>query len=127
MAEGAKKTSEVDSDRARELLAAERARVEAALAEHARERSSQLSELETEQSGDDDAETLVEEQVGDAVAVSLRKELKAIERAEGRLEDGSYGLSIDSGEPIPAGRLEKIPWAERTIEEQEKRERGGPR
>lgn len=127
MADGAKNASEIDVDRARELLAAERARVEAALAEHARERSSQLSELETEQSGDDDAETLVEEQVGDAVAVSLRKELKAIERAEERIEDGSYGLSIDSGEPIPAGRLEKIPWAERTIEEQEKRERGGPR
>lgn len=120
-----KKTSEVDPDRARELLAEERTRVEAALSEHSRERSSQLSELDTEQSGDDDAETLVEEQVGDAVAVSLRKELKAIERAEERLEAGSYGLSIESGEPIPAGRLEKVPYAERTIEEQKKRERGG--
>ena len=69
MADGDKKPSEVEPDRARELLSAERTRVEAALAEHGRERSSQLSELDTEQSGGDDAETLVEEQVGDAVAV----------------------------------------------------------
>lgn len=121
------KKSELDPDRARELLSEERRRVEAALAEHGRERSSELSEIDTEVSADDDAETLVEEQVGDAVAVSLRAELEAIERAEQRLEDGSYGLSVDSGEPIPAGRLEKIPYAERTIEEQEKRERGGHR
>ncbi len=125
MPDGAKKLSEVEPDRARELLSAERARVEAALAEHGRERSSQLSELDTEQSGGDDAETLVEEQVGDAVAVSLRTELEAIERAEQRLANGSYGLSVESGEPIPAGRLEKIPYAERTIKEQEMRERGG--
>ncbi|MBA2546686.1 MAG: hypothetical protein H0V15_07380 [Solirubrobacterales bacterium] len=125
MPDGAKKLSEVEPDRARELLSAERARVEAALAEHGRERSSQLSELDTEQSGDDEAETLVEEQVGDAVAVSLRTELEAIERAEQRLANGSYGLSVESGEPIPAGRLEKIPYAERTIKEQEMRERGG--
>jgi len=125
MADGDKKASEVEPGRARELLSAERTRVEAALAEHGRERSSQLSELDTEQSGDDDAETLVEEQVGDAVAVSLRTELEAIERAEQRLENGSYGLSVESGEPIPAGRLEKIPYAERTIKEQEMRERGG--
>ena len=122
-----RRSSELDLDRARELLSEERSRVEAALAEHGRERSSELSEIDTEVSADDDAETLVEEQVGDAVAVSLRAELDAIERAEQRLEDGSYGLSVDSGEPIPAGRLEKIPYAERTIEEQEKRERGGAR
>ena len=48
----------------------------------------------------------------------LREELAAIERAEQRLRDGTYGLSVESGEPNPDARLEMIPWAERTAEEQ---------
>jgi len=48
----------------------------------------------------------------------LESELAAIERAERRLEEGTYGVSVDSGDPIPDGRLEAIPWAERTADEQ---------
>ncbi len=39
-------------------------------------------------------------------------------RVEARLEAGTYGISIESGEPIPAERLEAIPTAERTAEEE---------
>jgi DnaK suppressor protein len=117
------KKSEIDADRARELLVRERERVEAALADLGRERVSQLAEIDNEQSSDDDAETIVEEEVDDAVARSLRQELEQIARAEQRLEDGSYGLSVDSGDPIPAGRLERVPYAERTIEEQQHHEK----
>ncbi|MCW3068160.1 MAG: transcriptional regulator, TraR/DksA family, partial [Solirubrobacterales bacterium] len=38
---------------------------------------------------------------------------------------GTYGLSVESGEPIPDARLEAIPWAERTTEEQARYELGG--
>ena len=48
----------------------------------------------------------------------LREELAAVERAEERLMSGTYGLSIDSGEPIPDERLEAVPTAERTVEEE---------
>jgi DnaK suppressor protein len=34
------------------------------------------------------------------------------------LEDGTYGKSVISGEPIPDGRLEAIPWADRLVEEE---------
>jgi RNA polymerase-binding transcription factor DksA len=34
------------------------------------------------------------------------------------VDDGTYGKSIESGEPIPDARLEAIPWAERTEEEE---------
>jgi DnaK suppressor protein len=34
------------------------------------------------------------------------------------LEEGTYGRSIRSGDPIPDGRLEVEPWAELTVEEQ---------
>jgi DnaK suppressor protein len=51
--------------------------------------------------------------------------LIALERAEARLAAGTYGLSIESGDPIPDGRLEAVPLAERTVEEEERYRRGG--
>jgi DnaK suppressor protein len=39
--------------------------------------------------------------------------LTAIEEALSRLRDGTYGLCIDCGQPIPEKRLEAIPWAVR--------------
>ena len=41
-----------------------------------------------------------------------------MERAEARLAAGTYGLSIESGKPIPDERLEAVPTAERTVEEE---------
>jgi DnaK suppressor protein len=46
-----------------------------------------------------------------------------MERAGRRLGEGTYGLSVESDEPIPDARLEAIPWAERTVEEQARYER----
>ena len=78
------------------------------------------AEIDTATDPADDAELIEEEQVDDALAAQLRRELEAIERAEARLREGNYGLSVESGEPIPAERLEAIPWAERTAEEEER-------
>jgi DnaK suppressor protein len=50
----------------------------------------------------------------------LRDQLSAVERAEQRLRDGTYGISIQSGEPIPDARLEARPTAELTVEEQQR-------
>ena len=72
----------------------------------------------------DDATELFEEELDEGIAERLRAELEAVERAEQRLAEGKYGLSVESGEPIPDGRLEAVPWAERTAEEQERYERG---
>jgi len=47
----------------------------------------------------------------------------ALERAEARLAAGTYGLSTESGEPIPDERLEALPTAELTVEEQQLRGR----
>jgi DnaK suppressor protein len=55
----------------------------------------------------------------------LRDQLAALERAEQRLAAGTYGLSVESGEPIPDERLEAFSTAERTATEQERFERGG--
>jgi DnaK suppressor protein len=113
----------IEEAHARELLGRERERIEASLANLERVRRSELDEIDTGTDPLDDAEQIEEEGVDDAVADQLRSELKAVERAASRLEEGTYGFSIVSGEPIPANRLESIPGAERTAEEQEHHER----
>jgi DnaK suppressor protein len=101
--------------RARELLAQHRSRIETALA--GRERGGETDEQRIDADMD-----LHDDEVEEGLAEDLRHELAAIERAEKRLEDGTYGVSIESGEPIPDARLETIPWAERTAEEQQHHE-----
>lgn len=118
-----KKAPPIDDDKARELLTRERKRIESALADIERMRQSEISEVDTATAPEDDAEVIEEETVDRAVEEQLRRELEAIERAEQRLADGAYGLSVESGEPIPAQRLEAVPWAERTAEEQQRYER----
>jgi len=43
-----------------------------------------------------------------------------IERALAKIEAGTYGVSEDSGAPIPLARLRAVPWARRTLEEEER-------
>jgi DnaK suppressor protein len=104
----------VDAERARKRLAEERARIEQELVEHG---NVDTSLDEPEDFGDKAAE-LEQADTERAIAEDLRKTLAAIERAEQRLDDGSYGKSVVSGEPIPDQRLDAIPWAERTVEEE---------
>jgi DnaK suppressor protein len=58
-----------------------------------------------------------------ALAATLQNELAAVVRAETRIAEGTFGLSIESGAPIPDDRLEAEPLAERTVEEQSAFER----
>jgi DnaK suppressor protein len=105
----------MDSQRAGELLARERARIERQLADLAPHDSEAVTDpYEAADVGED----LFDEELGAGRAERLRDELDAIGRAERRLAEGTYGASVESGEPIPDGRLEAIPWAERTAGEQ---------
>ena len=51
------------------------------------------------------------------VGRGLRRELETLERAEARLAEGTYGLSVESGDPIPDERLGGYPLAERAVDE----------
>src|SRR6478672_4212953 len=109
--------SRMDADRARELLAAERDTVVRMLTElDSAARDDRAAETDI---GDqvDAADPIVAEGVDDAVAAGLRDRLAAVERAEKRLSEGTFGLSIRSGLPIPDERLEVMPTAELTVEE----------
>lgn len=52
-----------------------------------------------------------------------RKLIRKIEEALGRIDDGSYGYCLETGEPIGVKRLEARPVATLCIEAQERRER----
>ena len=64
------------------------------------------------------ASELYQDEYDEGQADDLREELAAVERAEARLAAGTYGLSIESGTAIPDERLEAVPTAERTVEEE---------
>jgi DnaK suppressor protein len=49
--------------------------------------------------------------------------LGQVERALSKLEQGTYGLSEVSGEPIGFDRLEALPWATQTAQEKQAREK----
>ena len=113
----------MDEERARSLLAQHRGRIEKQLAvTMQREDEEELSHADQHMA--DDAQFLADEEVDEGLRERLEEELEAIGRAERRLAEGSYGRSVESGEPIPDERLEAIPWAERTAEEQTRYERG---
>jgi DnaK suppressor protein len=112
----------MDPDRARELLQAERRRIEKALADLTHTDTGEVSDLDTHLG--DEASDLYEDEFDEGLAEDLRDQLAAVERAEQRLAAGTYGLSVESGEPIPDARLEAQPTAERTVEEQARYERG---
>jgi DnaK suppressor protein len=113
----------MDDARARELLSSQRERIERSLADLAPADDEELSTLD--QHPADQATDLYDDELDEGLADRLREELAALERAEERLEQGTFGLSVESGEPIPDGRLEAIPWAERTAAEQERYEQRG--
>ena len=106
----------MDPDRARELLTRERERIENELRALRGDRGEELSSVD--QHTADAGSELFENERDQSVIDRLERELEAIARAEQRVEEGTYGISVESGEPIPDARLEAVPWAERTAEEQ---------
>jgi RNA polymerase-binding transcription factor len=107
----------VDTNRARELLAAERGRIEQELATLSHADESDAAEAE-EFDAANRASDLVEDELTEGRAENLREQLAAVERAEARLAAGTYGVSVESGRPIPDERLEAVPAAERTVAEE---------
>jgi len=107
----------MDDDRARELLASERRRVEGLLSDLEAEGADDRAAANAPGDMFDSAQPLTEEGTDASVAAELRRHLEAIGRAEARLVDGTFGRSVRSGEPIADDRLEADPTAELTVRE----------
>jgi DnaK suppressor protein len=114
---------QMDSDRARELLQTERERLERALGRLGHQDDGEpADEIDPANLASD----LYQDEFDETRAEDLRRHLNAVERAEARLASGTYGLSIESGQPIPDERLEAVPTAELTAEEERAREQAQP-
>jgi DnaK suppressor protein len=114
----------MDEHRARALVARERRRIEAALAELAgEEQAEDASRFDQTGESEEAGAEIQHEMVDKAVAATLQNELASVVRAETRIAQGTFGLSVESGARIPDDRLEAEPLAERTVEEQSRFER----
>jgi DnaK suppressor protein len=110
----------MDVARAKELLRADRQRTNELLVEMVGR--DQADHEAANQPGDmfDSAEPLTGEGTDESVLAGLQAHLAAIDRAEHRIEAGTFGYSLQSGVAIPDERLEVDPSAELTVEEAER-------
>jgi len=111
----------MDPDHARELLQAERNRIERALV--TRQHQDDAEEADDEDPTNLGAD-LYQDEFDEGLREDLRAQLAAVERAEERLAAGTYGISTESGQPIPDERLEVFPTAELTVDEERALEGG---
>ena len=85
------------------------------------ERSQEYQES-TPDSGDQ-SQNIFERELDATLEQQFEQEIEDIDRALEKIEEGTYGVSDVSGEPIPRGRLEAMPQAVVTVGEQQERER----
>jgi DnaK suppressor protein len=110
----------VEPERARALLAQERERLQSALQLHTGVPDEGDEKIAPGELG---SEGLYQDEFDEGRRRDLESQLAAVERAEERLRNGTYGLSVQSGTPIPDARLEARPTAELTVEEQQAQDR----
>jgi DnaK suppressor protein len=98
-------------------LKAELERVRDGLEEDQRFRAEEEEDFTQHDSGDM-SQSLFTREVDATVEQQVERRLESVERALQKIDEGTYGLSDESGEPIPKGRLEAVPEAIRTVDEQ---------
>ncbi len=113
----------VEEQRGRlEELRAELTRLARGLEEDQRDRAEDEEDF-TEHDSGDMSQSLFTREMDATVEQVTERRLASVERALEKIEEGTYGLSDESGEQIPKGRLEAAPEAIYTIEEQQRREK----
>ncbi|WP_207890382.1 TraR/DksA family transcriptional regulator [Rubrobacter taiwanensis] len=107
-----------------EFIVRQRKRLEQMREEILRMHTEQAQQEEWENLADrgDIGQHLHARQMEATVGRQLARRLENIERALQKIEEGTYGICDETGEPIPRGRLEAVPEAVYTIEAQRRRE-----
>ena len=77
----------------------------------------------TEHDSGDMSQSLFDREMDATLEQTIESRLQYVERALQKVEEGTYGICDDTGEPIPRGRLEAMPEAIYTVEAQQRRER----
>jgi len=123
MAENGLDEQFVEKQRERlEQLRDELARIVRGMEEDQRDRAEDEEDF-TEHDSGDLSQSLFTREMDATVEQMAEKRLQSVARALEKIEEGTYGLSDESGEQIPKGRLEVVPEAVYTVEEQQRREK----
>ena len=78
---------------------------------------------EEAQEFEDAGQRMAESEIQEGLHDVEGRQLRAIDRALQKIDERTYGLSDVSGEPIPKARLEMVPEASLTVQEEEEREK----
>ena len=103
----------VDLDERRSELLAMRDRVLRAAQDLVEdyEDESELSTAAGDQHLADHATDMVDREVDESLGENVDQLVREIDRAIGRIEEGTYGTCSRCGQPIPEERLEAVPYA----------------
>ncbi len=99
----------------RELLGGE----ENAIAD---ERTSSAQHGDEAEEFEDDAQGMAQDEINQSLRNVNDQRIGDIQRALQKIDEGTYGLSDESGDPIPKARLEAMPEAIYTVGEQGRRD-----
>lgn len=124
--------AEQQSDLSAEFIAQQRKRLETLRQQLVGGEEGTMADQRTagEEHGDeareyeDDAQTMAQDDVDQSLNDVNDQRIGNILRALQKIDEGTYGLSDESDEPIPKARLEVMPEAIYTVAEQSRREAG---
>jgi DnaK suppressor protein len=88
------------------------------------ERTSQEEHGDEAEEFEDDAQGMAQDEINQSLRNVNDLRIADIQRALQKIDEGTYGRSDESGDPIPKARLEAMPEAIYTVEEQGRREAG---
>jgi RNA polymerase-binding protein DksA len=118
----------VDTEHFKERLLAEQRRVKEALDYIHEENRSQLEddreEIPSDNHPGDMATSTFDRELDATLEGNEERLLQAIDAALQRIEDGTFGICQNCGQPIAAERLEALPWTTRCIDCKRREERG---
>ena len=90
----------------------------AAQDEEAEEEDIKSEGVQSSREYEDEAQRLAMLELEENLVVRDLERLRRVDRALTKIEEGTYGLSDLSGEPIPRARLEAVPEAIFTLDEE---------
>ena len=105
-----------------EEMREELVRMRGGLEEDQRDRAENEGDM-TENDSGDMSQSLFTRELDATVEQTVDNRLQYVDRALQKIEEGTYGVCDDTGEPIPKGRLDAVPEAIYTVEAQQRREK----
>ncbi|MFM0629948.1 TraR/DksA family transcriptional regulator [Paraburkholderia xenovorans] len=88
------------------------------------ERTAQEEHGDEPEEYEDEAQGMAQNEINQSLHDVNDQRVADIQRALRKIDEGTYGLSDESGQPIPKERLEVMPEAILTVAEQSRRETG---